>query len=90
MTVLLMAAAILAGLAAPAPAKDQWVIAAGDEPNTLSPLIKGVIATASETVHYHLYDADHVAVLPPPRREVPQRRSADGRRRQVHHRLPGR
>ena len=43
--------------AAPALAKDQWVIAFGEEPFTLNPAGKGAIAAVSDYVQIHIYDA---------------------------------
>jgi len=38
-------------------AKDQWVIAFGEEPYTLNPAGKGALAAASDYVQIHIYDA---------------------------------
>jgi peptide/nickel transport system substrate-binding protein len=43
--------------AAPALAKDQWVIAFGDEPFTLNPANKGALAAVSDYVQIHIFDA---------------------------------
>src|SRR5438552_6407378 len=42
---------------APAHAKDQWVVAFGDEPFSLNPANKGAQAVVSDYVMIHLYDA---------------------------------
>src|SRR5688572_9527766 len=52
---LVLAAALT--LAAPARAKDQWVIAFGEEPFTLNPAGKGAIAAVSDYLQIHIYDA---------------------------------
>ncbi len=44
-------------LAAPALAKDQWVIAFGEEPFTLNPANKGALAAVSDYVQIHIFDA---------------------------------
>ena len=44
-------------LIAPAHAKDQWVVAFGDEPFSLNPANKGAQAVVSDYVMIHLYDA---------------------------------
>ena len=41
----------------PAHAKDQWVVAFGDEPFSLNPANKGAQAVVSDYVMIHLYDA---------------------------------
>src|SRR5688572_32784184 len=51
---LVLAAALT--LAAPARAKDQWVIAFGEEPFTLNPAGKGATAAASDYLQIHIYD----------------------------------
>jgi ABC-type transport system substrate-binding protein len=38
-------------------AKDQWVIALGDEPHSLSPASKGPLPLASDYLQSHIYDA---------------------------------
>ena len=50
---------IVLGLIVPAPAhaKDQWVVAFGDEPFSLNPANKGAQAAVSDYVMIHLYDA---------------------------------
>ena len=50
---------IVLGLIVPAPAhaKDQWVVAFGDEPFSLNPANKGAQAVVSDYVMIHLYDA---------------------------------
>src|SRR6266849_966939 len=40
----------------PALAKDQWVIAFGDEPFTLNPANKGALAAVSDYVQLHIFD----------------------------------
>ncbi len=44
-------------LAVPALAKDQWVIAFGEEPFTLNPANKGALAAVSDYVQIHIFDA---------------------------------
>lgn len=53
---LIVLAAILT-LIAPAHAKDQWVIAFGEEPFSLNPANKGAQAAVSDYVMIHIYDA---------------------------------
>jgi peptide/nickel transport system substrate-binding protein len=55
-TALLLFLATLA-LTLPASAKDQWVIAFGDEPFTLNPAHKGALADVSDYVQVHIFDA---------------------------------
>ncbi len=55
-TVLIVLAAALI-LAAPAFAKDQWLVAFGEEPFTLSPAGKGALAAVSDYVQIHIFDA---------------------------------
>ena len=45
------------GLSAPATAKDQWVIAFGEEPFTLNPANKGALAAVSDYVQIQMFDA---------------------------------
>jgi peptide/nickel transport system substrate-binding protein len=56
LTALIVLAAALT-LTAPARAKDQWVIAFGEEPFTLNPAGKGAIAAVSDYVQIHIYDS---------------------------------
>ena len=44
-------------LAAPAAAKDQWVVAFGDEPFTLNPAARGALAVVSDYVQIHIFDS---------------------------------
>jgi peptide/nickel transport system substrate-binding protein len=44
-------------VALPAFAKDQWVIAFGEEPFTLNPANKGALAAVSDWVQVHIFDA---------------------------------
>ena len=44
-------------LAAPASAKDQWLVAFGEEPFTLDPAGKGALAAVSDYVQIHIFDA---------------------------------
>jgi peptide/nickel transport system substrate-binding protein len=55
-TVVFLALALLA-LGRPATAKDQWVIAFGDEPFTLNPANKGALAAVSDYVQIQMFDA---------------------------------
>jgi peptide/nickel transport system substrate-binding protein len=55
-TALLLFLATLA-LTLPASAKDQWVVAFGDEPFTLNPANKGALAAVSDYVQVHIFDA---------------------------------
>lgn len=41
-------------LAAPASAKDQWLVAFGEEPFTLDPAGKGALAAVSDYVQIHI------------------------------------
>ena len=52
---IVLAAALI--LAVPAFAKDQWVIAFGEEPFTLNPAGKGALAAVSDYVQIHVFDA---------------------------------
>jgi peptide/nickel transport system substrate-binding protein len=49
--------ALVLTLTMPALAKDQWVIAFGEEPYTLNPAGKGALAAVSDYVQIHIYDA---------------------------------
>ncbi len=49
--------AMTLSVTAPASAKDQWVIAFGDEPFTLNPANKGALAAVSDFVQLHIFDA---------------------------------
>jgi peptide/nickel transport system substrate-binding protein len=49
--------ALVLTLTIPALAKDQWVIAFGEEPYTLNPAGKGALAAVSDYVQIHIYDA---------------------------------
>jgi peptide/nickel transport system substrate-binding protein len=53
----LIVLAMTLALVAPALAKDQWVIAFGDEPFTLNPANKGALAAVSDFVQFHIFDA---------------------------------
>jgi peptide/nickel transport system substrate-binding protein len=53
----LRVAALVLTLTMPALAKDQWVIAFGEEPYTLNPAGKGALAAVSDYVQIHIYDA---------------------------------
>jgi peptide/nickel transport system substrate-binding protein len=53
----LHALALVLTLASPALAKDQWVIAFGEEPFTLNPAGKGALAAVSDYVQIHMFDA---------------------------------
>ena len=44
-------------LTLPAFAKDQWVVAFGEEPFTLNPANKGALAAVSDYVQVHIFDA---------------------------------
>ncbi len=60
MTKLLVALTVLAAalaVTASAHAKDQWVIAFGEEPFTLNPAGKGAIAAVSDYVQIHIFDS---------------------------------
>jgi peptide/nickel transport system substrate-binding protein len=58
------------GLAVPAVAKDEWVVAFGEEPFTLNPAGKGALAAVSDYVQIHIFDAlvdftgDHLTLKP--------------------------
>ena len=54
MVVILMAAL---ALTAPAAAKDQWLVAFGEEPFTVDPAGKGALAAVSDYVQIHIFDA---------------------------------
>ena len=54
--VVILVLAVL-GLCVPAMAKDQWVIAFGDEPFTLNPANKGALAAVSDYVQIQMFDA---------------------------------
>jgi peptide/nickel transport system substrate-binding protein len=49
-------ALLMTGAGSDASAKDEWVIAMGQEPNLLSAAAKGVLPTASDYVMVHIYD----------------------------------
>jgi peptide/nickel transport system substrate-binding protein len=53
----LIVVAVSLALAGPALAKDQWVIAFGEEPSTLNPAAKGAMAAVSNYVQIHIFDA---------------------------------
>src|SRR5258706_7600986 len=55
-TVVILVLAVL-GLGVPATAKDQWVIAFGEEPFTLNPANKGALAAVSDYVQIQMFDA---------------------------------
>ena len=55
MALIVLAAALV--LTAPASAKDQWVVAFGEEPFTLDPAGKGALAAVSDYVQIHIFDA---------------------------------
>ena len=55
MALIVLAAALV--LAAPASAKDQWVVAFGEEPFTLNPAGRGALAAVSDYVQIHIFDA---------------------------------
>jgi peptide/nickel transport system substrate-binding protein len=57
LAVALVALLLAAPLAAPALAKDQWVVAFGDEAFTLDPAGKGALAVVSDYVQVHIFDA---------------------------------